>query len=508
MSQKNLTRKLFLVVFLTGAIVMILELIGSRILGPSLGTSIYVWASIIGVILGAMSAGYYYGGKLADKDPNWKTFSRIIFLSGIFVFTIIIFKQEVLDLSVYLGLKSGAIFASVFLFMMPSFFLGMVSPYAVRLAIINVENSGRTVGNLYAVSTFGSIVGTFSAGFYFIPHFGNVNILYGLAISLFAIGMFCYDGGKKQQVGVAALIVFLGSFSLAAQAMNSGRYIYEKDSAYNHIRVFETQIEGRAVRVMSVENFFDSGMYLDSDELVFDYTKYYALDEAFAGKIERSAMFGGAAYSVPKNFLKTNFDGVIDVVEIDPMTTEVAKKYFNLKDNPRMNIIHDDARIFLNEKVKDHKGEYNSIYNDAFSSACSMSPTLATREAVQEAFDLLDDDGVYIVNMIASLEGEKSTFFRAEYKTISEVFDGVYVFRTKDADYNANDTQNIMVFATKDKKNIEEIKKAYKEAGGDEKLGALLDNYWDKEVRTDDVKTLTDDFSPVSYYAAAVCRIK
>lgn len=508
MSQKNLTRKLYLVVFLTGAIVMILELIGSRILGPSLGTSIFVWASIIGVILGAMSLGYYYGGKLADKDPDWKTLSHIIFLSGFFVFTIIILKQSVLDLSTFLGIKAGAIFASSFLFLVPSFLLGMVSPYAVRLSMENVENSGSTVGNLYAVSTFGSIIGTFSAGFYFIPHFGNVNILYGLAISLFAIGIFCHNGGKRKNIGIGIVVVFLCSFSMNAEARNSGRYIFEQDSAYNHIRVFETVIGGRPVRVMSVEDFFDSGMYLDSDELVFDYTKYYALDEAFGGEIKRTAMFGGAAYSVPKYFLKNNAQGIIDVVELDPKTTEVAKKYFNLKEDPRMNIIHDDARIFLNDAVKSSRGEYDSIYNDAFSSACALSSTLVTREAMQEAYDVLDEDGVYIVNISSSLEGEKSIFFRAEYKTIAEVFEGVYVFRTKDADYSADDVQNIMVVATKNKRSIEEIRENFTKIGGDDDVAGLLDNYWPGTVNTDDVAILTDDFSPVSYYAAAVCKIR
>lgn len=509
MSKTALLKKLYLVVFLTGAIVMILEMIGSRILAPSLGTSTYVWASIIGVILGAMSLGYYYGGKIADIDPNWQTFSRIIFASGFCVFLIIIFKQNILDLSTFFGIKSGSVFASTLLFAVPSFLLGMVSPYAVRLAMENVETSGRTVGNLYAVSTFGSIVGTFAAGFVLIPHFGNVNILFGLAFALFAIGFFCYSGKGQEKAMITAVALVCCGYAVVAEAGNGGRYVYEQDSEYNHIRVFETEKAGRPIRVMSVENIFDSGIYLDSDELVFEYTKYYALDEAFGGKIGKAAMFGGAAYSVPKDFLKRNSEGTIDVVEIDPLTTEVAKRYFGLREDPRMNIIHDDARIFLNENAESGKGEYDAIYNDAFSSACSMAPHLATVEAIGKAYDLLDDDGVYIANIISSLEGEKSTFFRAEYKTISEKFEGVYVFATQPSSYDRRQTQNIMIVATKHEKDIDSIKAGLQSASAyGEKIAPLLANYRDERIETGDVVILTDDFSPVSYYAAAVCMTR
>lgn len=493
-------RKLYIVVFLTGAIVMILELIGSRILAPTLGTSTFVWASIIGVILGAMSLGYYYGGKVADRNPNWETFSSIIFYSGVFVFIIIIFKEHVLDLSAFFGVKLGSVFASTFLFAVPSFLLGMVSPYAVRLNMENVESSGETVGNLYAVSTFGSIVGTFAAGFLLIPAFGSINILYGLALFLFAISIFCYSK-KRKNLGIFFFAVLLTASSVFAETMTRKDYLVNEDSAYSRIRVYDSNINGHPARIMSVEDFFDSARYLDSDDLVFEYTKYYALDEPFGEKINKAVMFGGAAYSVPRDFLKRNQEGTIDVVEIDPRTTEIARQYFGLKDDPRMNIFHEDARIFLNDAAKTQKGQYDTVYNDAFSSGCSMPFQLTTKEAVQETYDILDDDGVYIVNTISSLSGNKSTFLRAEYKTISEVFDGVYVFHTKPADYSAEDVQNIMIVATKKKKDVKEIIQKYQNA----KVGTLLNNYYDGEVKTDDVATLTDDYSPVAYYAAAVC---
>ncbi|MCK4525627.1 MAG: fused MFS/spermidine synthase, partial [Candidatus Andersenbacteria bacterium] len=217
-------KKLYLIVFSTGAVIMILELIGSRILAPTLGTSIFIWTSLIGIILGAMSLGYFLGGKLADKNPNVETFSLIIFASGILIFFIIIIKTSVLEFSVFLGMKNGAIFSAIALFALPAVLLGTVSPYAARMAIKEVESSGRTMGNLYAISTFGSIVGTFLAGFYLIPNFGSTNILYTLAFLLFFISIFSYYN-KIRTIKILASFLFLFGFSLIVSAMEKEEFI-------------------------------------------------------------------------------------------------------------------------------------------------------------------------------------------------------------------------------------------------------------------------------------------
>jgi spermidine synthase len=503
MSEEISLKKLYFVVFLTGAVVMALELAGSRILAPYLGTSISVWASLIGIILGAMSAGYYFGGKLADKNPNLKTFSSLIFLAGISVFIILIFKFYVLNLSLHLGVKSGSIFVSIALFALPALLLGMVSPYAVRLSMKKVENSGSTVGNLYAVSTLGSIFGTFFSGFYLIPNLGSNNILYALAISLFLISLFCYDF-KKEKIGIFSIMVLLFLFSLQAEAMGQRDLLIDEDSAYTHIQVYDAlNKENRMVRIMALENFLDSGMYLDSDELVFEYSKYYHLDEVFGNEIKKAAIFGGAAYSVPKDFLQRNSTGSIDVVEIDPRTTEIAKQYFRLQDSERMNIFHEDARIFLNRiSGESQTGDYDVIYNDSFSSACAVPFQLTSQEAIEKIYNILDEDGVYIINLHSSLSGESSIFFRSEYKTLKNIFDSVYVFATK-SDIADDQPQNIMILASKEERNIGELKEKY---ANNQEIRTLLDNYWDKKIYTDDVKILTDDFAPVSNFVSKFCE--
>lgn len=443
-------KRLYVIVFFTGAIVMILELVGSRILAPTLGTSIYVWTSLIGIILGAMSLGYYLGGRLSDKDPNIRTFSNLLLASGLFVFFIIIMKKPILEASVYFELKYAAIFAAIVLFAVPGILLGAISPYSVRLALKNIETSGNTVGNLYAISTFGSIIGTFSAGFYLIPSFGSTNILYGLAIGLFIISLIA---NSKKDKAFRSLIVFLAliGVSAAVDASETTRYLVDADSEYNHIRVYDVESGEKTLRIMSVENAYDSGMYLDSDELAFAYSKFFRLAETFNANIKRAAVFGGAAYTVPKDILKRSDSASVDVVEIDPKTTEIAEKYFDLDvNNKRLKIYHEDARQFLNEKTRNGSEKYDAVYNDAFSSTCTVPFQLTTVEAIREIYGILDENGVYVMNLISSIRGEKSEFFRSELKTMRSVFKNVYIFpAATNKESDAEENQNLVIIATK-----------------------------------------------------------
>ena len=174
------------VVFVCGVVVMIFEIVGSRILGPYLGTSIFVWTSLIGIILGSLSLGYWLGGIIADKKPSYVLLSWIILLAALFIGLTITGKDIVLrNLPVLFGgIRTQSIIASLCLFAPTSILLGMVTPYAVKLKIKDIKTSGKTVGNLYAISTIGSIIGTFLAGFFLIPSFGSTNILYFLLFYL------------------------------------------------------------------------------------------------------------------------------------------------------------------------------------------------------------------------------------------------------------------------------------------------------------------------------------
>ena len=167
------------VVFVSGALVMIYEIVGSRILAPYIGTSTYVWTSLIGVILASLSLGYWLGGKMADRQPELKHLAGVMFFAAAMLSATILLHELVLTVLAVsaLGLEIKSILAALILFAPASVLFGFVTPYAVRLKMLSVADAGKTVGRLYALSTVGSILGTFAAGFFLLPFVGSLRTL-------------------------------------------------------------------------------------------------------------------------------------------------------------------------------------------------------------------------------------------------------------------------------------------------------------------------------------------
>lgn len=159
-----------IIVFVCGAVVMSFEILGSRVLAPNFGNSVFVWGSLISVFLAGLSAGYYLGGKIADVNPSSRKLGLIIISSGVLFITFPLYGNPVSDwiFAKDMGVRLSPLLASTILFFIPSVFLGVVSPYTARLMICSLHTSGRTIGTLYALSTFGSIIGTLLTSFYLI----------------------------------------------------------------------------------------------------------------------------------------------------------------------------------------------------------------------------------------------------------------------------------------------------------------------------------------------------
>ncbi len=481
-----------IVVFVCGAVVMIFELVGSRVLGPYFGTSIFVWTSLIGIILGSLSLGYYLGGKIADKKSSFKSLSLIIFLAAISIGLMVSIKDFWLIFlqNSFTDVRTSSVLASLTLFLPASVFLGMVSPYAVKLKINNLNTSASTVGNLYAISTSGSIFGTFLAGFYLIPHFGTNKLLIILSITLIIISL-ALSTKKDTRIKLSVFtIVVIGWFVISGlNYMLPKSGFIDVDTAYNRIWIYN-RIDFRTnkiVKMMSINDVNNSSMFLDSDELVNEYTRYYHLAKHFNPNFKKTLMIGGAGYSYPKDFLRKYPEATIDVVEIDPKVTELAKKYFKLEESPRLTIYHEDGRVFLNKT----QGKYDVIFGDAFSSHYSLPYQLTTKEAVQKKYNILNDDGIVILNIISAIEGEKGKFLRAEYATYKSLFPQVYLFPLIGSGYG-NMVQNIILVALKSEKN-----QTFNDR--DPKLNEYLQHLWKKTVDAD-IPILTDNFAPVDYY--------
>jgi spermidine synthase len=483
-------------VFVCGAVVMIFELTGSRILGPYLGTTLYVWTSLIGVILGSLSLGYWIGGKMADRMADMRSFSFIIFVSALCIVFVYGMKNIILGIDNFFSFgpfELRSVIVSFVLFAPASVFLGIVSPYAVKLRISHIDSSASTVGSLYALSTLGSIAGTFGAGFFIIPFIGTdatlillSYILMGVALIVYPWKNVVYSIAWSSLICAAFVVLYSVIFSLH---VSHSRFLVDKDTLYNKIWVFQSRDQHTGRNTINITNgprMIHSAMFLDTDELVFQYTKFYRLVDYFQPRARHALMIGGGAYTYPRDFLKYHSDATIDVVEIDPGMTDMARAYFRLQDDPRLRIIHEDGRVFLNTL---HEKSYDVIFNDVFTSL-TIPFHLTTQEAVKKEYDALYNGGLVIANTISSLTGEKGKFLQAEYATYKSVFPYVYILPVKDKE-NGSLFQNIILIALKTKEEP-----SFKSANAE--LSEYLSHIW-KEPFASDGYILTDDFAPVEY---------
>jgi hypothetical protein len=193
------------IVFICGAVVMSFEILGSRVLAPNFGSSVFVWGSLISVFLAGLSAGYYLGGRLADINPSSGKLGLMLIVPGVLFITFPLYSAPISDWIFMkdLGVRSSPLLASATLFLIPSVFLGVVSPYTAKLMICSLHTSGKTIGTLYALSTFGSIIGTLVTSFYLITIAG-VNALIvgqGVILVLSAIPLFFMNLSCKTETG-------------------------------------------------------------------------------------------------------------------------------------------------------------------------------------------------------------------------------------------------------------------------------------------------------------------
>lgn len=474
------------IAFWAGGAIMVLELLATRILAPYLGLSLYVWTSVIGVILAALSAGYATGGILADRAATPKTLRRIILSAAITILGIVFLKDFLPAAASFLGPLIGSLVASVVLFVPASFLLASISPLLVKFELQTLGETGRTAGSLSALATLGSIAGTFLAGFVLIPSFGVGAIILSLAISLALLPLLVSE--KKVLPSTIIIVLCLVGYgfdhAIAARLSHTIRI----PSAYAPLTIVDTTLDNRPARLLLKDNELQSGIYRDGDDLAFAYTRFFRLDDAYAPHAKHALLLGGGAYTVAHDFLNRTPNGTIDVVEIDPAVTAAARTYFGLADRPDLRVTHQDGRVFLNQQAD---GKYDVIYNDSFSSHYAIPFQLATQEAVRRMDAHLAKDGVVIVNLISSIEGVQSQFLRAEVATFQSVFPSVRIFAVTD---HANPTlvQNMILVASNSPlDNLAET--------------ADVPEGWQRhevELEPLDAPILTDDFAPTDYYAA------
>ncbi|MDR1379150.1 MAG: fused MFS/spermidine synthase [Synergistaceae bacterium] len=495
--------------FLCGAAVMVLEMAGSRVIAPYMGTSLVVWTALIGVIMASLSAGYWLGGVAADFRPDQKVLARIVLLASFCTGFLALFANPILTFlsktisSVYIS----SVFAALLLFALPSVLLGMVSPFIVRLAMRDVGSSGKTVGRFSALSSTGSILGTFLGGFVLISVFAAGTILLLVAFTLTVVALLLYRSiwKKANVLCVAFLMLVAGTKLWGMPMMPIGEHV---DTAYNHIWIAEqTRPNGRRARFLmtaAVGEGAQSIIYTDNpSELVSDYTKFYDLAFYYNPGVQKILMLGGGGYCVPRHLVATHVNEArfptfsMDIVEIDPGITKVARKYFDLRDSPALSVYHEDARSYLNRAVRNPNlaGSYDAVFADVFASWYTIPFHLATVEAAENMSKLLAPNGVLVSNVISSLRGPKSGVFHGIYAALSQVFPRVLIFPASrpEAPF-AQARQNIMIVAFKSVDELP-ILPPY-----DPEISRLLSHRW-MEPFTPSIPPFTDAFAPVERYA-------
>ncbi len=434
---------LLFIVFLTGAASLVIEVVALRLLSPYYGNTIYAASSVIGVILAALSVGYYVGGRQADRHPSRRRFFGIILASGLAVMLIELLSLTLLPrLGYRLSLTTGPLVASVTLFFLPAALLGTLSPFAIKLESLRrpAGQIGSVSGGVFFWSTLGSIAGSLSAGFLLIPFVGvhQIIILVGLVLSLLGLLPLAANGLKPGAVvGGTTAIVALSLLLLQAANQLPANIVLRHDGTYERLTVMNVQNHDRPARILLQDRTISGGSYLDGADDLFEYTKYAQLATVKSG-VAQALVLGGGAYTVPKTLLRTFPDAKVVVAEIEPSLPDVSREFFNVPADPRLTTVIEDGRRFLH----DTPNKYDFIFSDVFASLYSIPAHLTTREFLTLLRDRLAPDGLVVANFIGQLQPEPPSFILSAMRTFQSVFPESEFYAVRNPD--STQTQNIM----------------------------------------------------------------
>ncbi len=438
---------LLFIIFITGAAILVLEVTATRMLSVYFGNTIYTFSSIISVILLALSLGYFMGGRLADKKGSEFLFYQLIALSGLSVFVLhLVHIYLIPQLSTQLTLRDGPLVSSLLLFLLPGLLLGMLSPLVAQLqkARLKKQGIGHITGDVFFWSTLGSIFGSIGAGFYLIPTYGIREIIIGVAIILFCIGLLgmFIPRHKNSSIGkVVVLFLTLPIVHLTLISFNLLRenpaVVYRDEGLYDNIVIYDGEFFDTPARFLQQATDASSAMYLSSDELVYDYTKYYEVYKLVTNRPQHALVIGGGAYSVPKALLQDDPKVIVDVAEIEPELLSIGQKYFRVPKDSRLKNHVEDGRRFM----MDSNSKYDIIFSDAYH--FSIPAHLTTKEFFELSKSRLSQDGVFVANIIGNLGEQSPSFLFSEMKTFKSVYPNSYFFAVDT--FEPNVPQNIVM---------------------------------------------------------------
>ncbi len=503
--------RLKLVVFVSGAVLMGLEMTGSRVLAIHFGSSIYVWGAIIGIFLAALSLGYYSGGILADRKPTFYLLNLLLLIAGFWLMLIPFYANQICRTVLQLnpGERLGPLLSTTILFGGPSVLLGMVSPYSVRLAAREIERMGNVSGRLYALSTFGSIAGTLLTAFWLIPAVGVRMLLQVLGLCLVLLPLAVLPRSNKRKalalgsIVLAPLLIFLNSKTVTPAAPQQ-TIVFEGDSPYHYIKVVDDK--QRNTRFLQFNNYIEGAIDLNPPhDTRVGYTNAFHLARIFKRDLKNILIIGGGGGIGARKFVADDENVVVDLVEIDQEVVDLSAKYFYLQPGPRLRVHVEDGRNFVRRTTT----KYDLVVLDAFTIGGQIPFHLTTLEFMREVERLMNPGGVLLANINGTLQGSRSRILRSEYKTAATVFDSVYLFphlheseRKQGGAIDPNRSRSIILIALDGSERWTKDSVAAVAAGleGTVHTPTFLQDaqqFYTGSLFTDDVPLLTDNYAPV-----------
>ncbi|NNF08445.1 MAG: fused MFS/spermidine synthase [Candidatus Eisenbacteria bacterium] len=382
---------LYLIVFSGGASVLAIEILGTRILGPFYGVSLFLWSALITITLAALSVGYVLGGRLADKGPSFRGLAWPLLGAGLWTLALPWLKYPLLGATESFGLRGAVLATSMVLFFPPLTLLGMISPYAIRLKAVKLTEVGRTAGDIYAISTVASVVAALLTGFYLIPNFGVFRLTLGIGFFLLLISFIAFASDKAKFATAASLVLVLVSgwgFATASpeRVRTDENLLAIEQSPYAELRVVEWEDN----RVLLIDGGGHTVVEPGTWKTLYPYAVVMDLNKHFFDGPGDMLLLGLGGGSVAKSYYKSGWE--VDVVEIDAAITRIAKKYFGLEDK-EATVYHEDARQYL----VTHEKQYDLIIMDAFGSS-SIPFHIVTKEAFALVKSRLKPGGVLAIN--------------------------------------------------------------------------------------------------------------
>jgi spermidine synthase len=390
-------RYLYALVFVVGTGSLGAEIAVARLMAPFFGASTIVWANTIGVVLVALSLGYWLGGRLADRDPSLAGLCKMVLAAAVLLAAVPFVARPFFDISVdaldsiSAGAFAGSLLAVLVLVAVPVLLLGAASPYALRLAVPDVEHAGRTAGRLYAISTAGSLAGTMLSSLLLIPVIGTQRtfLAFALAIAVAAVAGLGWRFAPVAAAIAAAIAIPVGTVKGSAD----GEVIYETETETQYAQVVEEPDGDRVLQLnegQAIHSIYKPGSYLTGrywDGLIV--LPFAALERP----PERVAILGNAAGTAARMYGHYFPEARVDGVEIDGELTEIGRRFFDLS-GPDLHIHTADARPWLRRA----EGDYDVIVVDAY-----RQPYIPFYLTTSEFFELVREKlapgGAVVVNI-------------------------------------------------------------------------------------------------------------